>query len=335
MSILDDVLRKHRKRIIDREEAAFRELLLAYENVERELRRQIRELERKVKAAIEKGEQVSPSWFSREQRLTTLLDQVQREIVRFGRRAAPIISREQRAAIQIAYSQSAELLEMSISSRPFNLGSLLNTRTVENAVGFMGDGSPLLNYFEKTLAPAVAERLRAEVIEAAATGKPFAAVARRLRQAGDITRARALATARTEVNRVRRETTRQIYQENSDIITGWEWVASKSPRTCPVCLALDGTIFKLKDVFPQHVNCRCTMIAVIAGVERPKRTLGRDWFDAQSDEVKEQILGKDAFAALARGEVQLTDFIGWKTSPEFGKSVYTRSLSSIINKGKP
>lgn len=333
MSIIDDVLTKHRKRIIDREEAAFRELLRAYEDVERVLRRQIRELEKKVRAAIEKGEQVSPSWYSREQRLRSLIDQVKSEIERFGRRAAPLIAREQQAAIEIAYSQASDILNISIPSRPLNLGSLLNTRVVENAVGFMGDGSPLLNYFEKTLAPAVAERLRTEVIEAAATGKPFAAVARRLQQAGDITRARALATARTEVNRVRRETTRQIYQENSDIITGWEWVANKSSRTCPVCLALDGTIFKLSTFFPQHVNCRCTLIAVIAGVERPKRTLGKDWFEAQSDDVKEKILGKDAFAAFARGEVELKDFIGWKTSPEFGKSVYTKPLSAIINKG--
>jgi hypothetical protein len=40
------------------------------------------------------------------------------------------------------------------------------------------------------------------------------------------------------------------------------------------------------------------MIPVIDGVQRPPRQLGSDWFDDQSDEVKAQILGKEAFAAV-------------------------------------
>jgi len=266
MSVLDDVLKKHRKRIIDREEAAFREMLLAYEDVQKELRRQIRELAKKVKSAKEKGEDISPSWFRKEKRLQTLLDQVKNEIARFGQTVAPIIKREQQAAVHIAVSQTNEIL-LTVGGDQAAIGSLLPKRTVENAVGFMGDGSPILDYFQEQLAPAVAEKLRSEIIKAAALGTDFNTIARRLRRAGDITRSRALSTARTEVNRVRRETTRQIYQENSDIVEGWEWVASKSPRTCPACLALDGRIFKLKDEFPQHINCRCTMIPVIAGVK--------------------------------------------------------------------
>lgn len=332
MSVIDDELKKHRKRIIDREEATFREMLRAYESVERELNRQIRALQKKVEAAIANGETVSPSWFYREKRLQTLLDQVKTEIARFGHTAAPIIQREQQAAIDIAYSQTRDLIDLT-AARPIDLGSMLQTRVVENAVGFMGDGSPILQYFEEQLAPAVAKRLRSEVIEAAATGKPFASVARRLREAGDITRSRALATARSEVNRVRRETTRQIYQENDDVITGWEWVASKSSRTCPACLALDGRIFKLKDRFPQHINCRCTMIPVIDGVDRPPRTIGSEWLDAQPDDVKEKILGVEAADAYGRGDVKLTDFVGWKNHKLFGESVYTKPLSAIMNKG--
>ena len=69
---------------------------------------------------------------------------------------------------------------------------------------------------------------------------------------------------------------------------------------------------------------------MIIGVDNPARILGSDWFDEQDDTAKEEILGKEAAAAYIRGEVELKDFVGWKNSKEFGKSVYTRKLSDVL-----
>lgn len=331
MSVLDDHLKKHRKRIIDREEQTFRELLAAYDDVQRELRRQILILQNKIDAAVEAGETINPSWFAREQRLEALLDQVKKQIERFGGTAAGITAREQRAAIDIAVSQARETVDLIAGAgASFRLGGQINPRVVENAVGMMGDGSPIVEYYKTKLAPAVVEAIRSEVVKAAAMGTDFRTIASRLMQTGDITRMRALATARTEVNRVRRETTRQFFQENSDVITGWEWVANKSPRTCAACLALDGMIFNLDQVFPQHINCRCTMIAVIDGVTRPPRQLGPEWFDELPPVNKVHIIGVDGFRAYTEGIISLQDFVGWRNSKEFGRSVYTRSLADIL-----
>lgn len=328
MSALDEHLKKHRKRIIDREEQAFREILAEYEDVRRELRRQALVLQKKIKAAKAAGDEISPSWLMQERRLQTLVDQVKIQIERFGGKAAAITTREQLAAMDIAVSQAKETI--SLVGGGGQIGTLTNPQAIQNAVGMMGDGSPLLEYYKSKLAPAVAEAIKKQVIEGVAIGTDFRTIANRLMAAGDITRSRALATARTEVNRVRRETTRQFFQDNSDVISGWEWVASASPRTCPACLALDGRIFKLGEVFPQHVNCRCTMIAVIIDVERPPRELASEWFERASDEHKEMVLGKSAFDAYGRGEVELKDFVGWRNSKEFGKSVYTKKLSDVL-----
>lgn len=334
MSALDEHLKKHRKRIISRERRAFAELLAAYADVERELQLQIRVLQAKIKAAKDAGDVISPSWFQAERRLDTLIDQVKIQIERFGMRAASVTSREQRAAIELAISQAQETIGLvsgqgSVAGGQ-QIGSLLSPRVVENAVGMMGDGSPLIEYYRTKLAPAVAEAIRSEVTRAAATGTDFRTIAKRLRAAGDITRRRALATARTEVNRVRRETTRQFFEDNSDVIEAWEWVSSKSARTCPACLALDGRIFKLTQPFPQHVNCRCTLIAVITGVTRPRRTIGSEWLAEQPYDVQEQVLGKDAAAAYAAGDIELNDMVGWRNSKEFGRSIYTKPLASVL-----
>lgn len=316
--------------MIEREEAAFREMLDAYAILEKDIRRQIRELQRRIKTAQDEGAEISPSWFFRQRRLKTFLDQINKEIVRFGSTAAEITTREQAAAVRIAAEQTGELFRVQAAASQTAIGTIIPTRTVEAAVGLMGDGAPIFEYYRENLAPKVVEAIRSEVIRAAALGTDFNTVAKRLVKTGQITRSRALMVARTEVNRVRREATRQIYQENSDIITGWEWSASKSPLTCPVCLALDGRIFKLSEPFPQHPNCRCTMVAVIEGVPRSPRTLGKDWFDKQPDEIKEKIIGKEGLAAYKQGLIELKDFIGWKTHPQFGKSVYTKPLAKVL-----
>lgn len=330
MSAIDDTLKNHRRRLIEREEAAFRELLEAYDLIEAELRREIRALQRKIREAKANGEEINESWLYRERRLRSLVDQVKQQIARFGGTATRITEREQRAAVSIAAEQTRDVFRVIAGdAAPDNIGFLLPNRVVEDAVGMMGNGSPIIEYYTEQLAPKVAEMIRTEVVKAVALGTDFNTIARRLLQTGQITRSRALMVARTEVNRVRREATRQTYVE-SGVTTGWEWVASKSIRTCPACLFMDGRIFKLEEPFPQHPNCRCTMIPVIEGVESPPRLLGRDWFENLSDEEKEEILGIDAFEAYKRGEVTLEDFVGWRNSKEFGKSVYARSLVNAL-----
>lgn len=326
-SAIDETLRRHRRRLIERERAAFRAMLAEYRRLQRELRVSLTEAARIIADARRDGKVISPAWISRQQRLTALLDQVNREVLRYGGRVADIVTAEQAAMLPIAAEQTRELL--TLVTRAGVPGSQLTPRAVETAVGMLGDGSPLWSYFEKTFAPAVARRLRDEIVSAAAFGTDFRTIARRLTEAGDITRYRALAMARTEVNRVRRAATLEQYRE-SGVVSGWEWVAAKSERTCPACLAMDGRIFSLDDEFPQHINCRCTMIPVIEGVERRPRTLGRDWFEEQPDEVKERMLGKQAFESYKRGEFTLDDVVGWATSKEFGKRIYTKKLADIL-----
>lgn len=332
-SELERKLREHRQRLIDREEAAVRELLAAYDEIERGLRIAIADLQRKIRTAQDAGQTISPAWFSRERRLSMLIDQVKQQVEKFGRTAAAVTTREQRTAITIAVSETDDLIRIIAPEIP-DIGSLLDTRAIETAVGMMADGSPIHDYYKEQLAPKVADAIRREVIDAAAKGTDFRTIQRRLLKAGDITRQRALMVARTEVNRVRREATRARYQENEDLITGWEWAASKSRRTCPACLAMDGRIFKLKDEFPQHVNCRCTMIPVIDGVERPKRTLGADWLAKQPDDVLEDVLGKHAAAAYSAGDIELKDLVGWRNDKRFGRSIYTKKLSAVMNGAK-
>lgn len=97
-----------------------------------------------------------------------------------------------------------------------------------------------------------------------------------------------------------REKSRQRLLERPDCFTGWEWVASKQTRCCAFCIAMDGKTFSL-DVSFDSVNrceseyCRCDLIAVIDGVDRPPRDIGSDWFATLPDSDKIMMLGDERF----------------------------------------
>lgn len=113
---------------------------------------------------------------------------------------------------------------------------------------------------------------------------------------------------------VRRMKTQEFWRQNEDVIDGWEWVASKSLRTCGFCLAMDGERFPLKVSFSalgrcSGKYCRCTHIAVMDDVPRPARTLGREWFETLSDTEKLTILGQEKWIEYNTGR-SLTEIFG-------------------------
>jgi SPP1 gp7 family putative phage head morphogenesis protein len=114
----------------------------------------------------------------------------------------------------------------------------------------------------------------------------------------------------------------------------WQWIASKSSRTCLACLALDGQIFPITKPFPQHPNCRCTFLLFPPDYTPPAYQTGAAWFDEQPDEVKATMMPKDALAAYQRGEVTLQDFVGVKKSKAWGEMRYQKSWREIEKQRK-
>lgn len=77
---------------------------------------------------------------------------------------------------------------------------------------------------------------------------------------GAIARRTAATVVRTGIQQVA-STARQVtYEENSDLVKGYEWVSTLDGKTSVKCRSLDGQKFKLEDgpLPPIHPNCRST-----------------------------------------------------------------------------
>lgn len=130
---------------------------------------------------------------------------------------------------------------------------------------------------------------------------------------------RAVRVARTEQLDAYRTANGQQAAANSDVVSGWRWVATLDGRTCPACLSMHGSEFPTEQFGPEgHPNCRCDRVDVTRSwrdlgfaVDEPPDVLpdARGWFESQPVGTRRQIMGPGRLGALEDGT------IGWDDIP--------------------
>lgn len=152
---------------------------------------------------------------------------------------------------------------------------------------------------------------------------------------GGLWRARAL--ARTEMLDVTRVAALEARKANRDVLAGWRWLCSLSPRTCPSCLAMNGRLFDVDDPGPDdHPNGRCTAVLEV----KPWSELGIDadepqsqfpdaqaWFARQSPAVQQRIMGRDRLAALNSGRLSWDQIPVARANPGWRRSFHPRAVA--------
>lgn len=331
-SDLDATAATFRDALLRRDESALRRLMVAYQPVYTAIQREVAQLSTQIAAARAAGEPVRPAWLRRSERLAQLQRQVVQEWARFAEVAEQVISSTQRAAVAAAVREAATLTQAALrDSGLFVVGDVarLGTDALEALVGVMGDGSPLRTLLD-ALGRDAAQTVEAALLRAVATGRNPRQTARDIRTALGGNLNRALTIARTEHLRAYRSASLDTYRANADILRGWQWRASASRRTCPLCLAMDGREFALSQPFPAHPNCRCTMIPLIRNRPAPERVLGADWFAQQDEATQRTILGPGAFDLYRSGRITLNDLVEVRTDPRWGPTLYRRSIGDAL-----
>ncbi|WP_369010598.1 minor capsid protein, partial [Salmonella enterica] len=71
---------------------------------------------------------------------------------------------------------------------------------------------------------------------------------------------------RTALAHVSNEARQQVYAQNDDIITKYEWVSTLDSRTSAVCRSRDGMTWEIDKgpMPPAHFGCRSTTAPVIS-----------------------------------------------------------------------
>ena len=206
-------------------------------------------------------------------------------------------------------------------------------QALRHIIGYTTDGQPLGLLLAELPADA-GQRVRAALIQGVANGHNPRKIARLTRESLGGNMARALTISRTEILRAHRVATLATYRENSDVVTGWQWYAQLDATTCPVCIAMHGSIEPSEDDFDTHPNCRCTAIPVVNETDQlvapPEVEAGPDWFDRQPASFQQKVLGPGKYQAYRDGTITLPDLVQRTHSERWGGGRRERSLTNTL-----
>jgi SPP1 gp7 family putative phage head morphogenesis protein len=137
----------------------------------------------------------------------------------------------------------------------------------------------------------------------------------------------AQSVVRTAVNEISNTAHFSVYEANSDIVTGYRYLATLDSDTTLICRSLHGEVWALDDPDgkrpPQHWGCRSTTQPVIEGLEDiheagmvaaeggPVKggTTQEQWLRMQPREKLDEILGKRRADLFRSGKVDLKDMV--------------------------
>lgn len=270
------------------------------------------------------GTTTSPAWLYQQARYRELLAQVDTQMATFGGEATRSISETQRWAALAGTTDAAGMAAQAAGVRAEFLGT--NPANALAAVGFAADHTPLADLFAGIAAEAV-EGARDVLVQSAVLGWGAAKTARAFQQATTgLARHRADTIARTEMHRVYRSASRDTYYANRDVVMGWAWRAAIDKRTCPCCLAMDGTTHLVTDVLDGHPRCRCAMIPLTdmnaapgmegTGALVPRR--GPGFLEGADVATQNRMLGPTKAALYRDGQISLDDLVKRTEDPKWG-----------------
>ena len=121
MATLRAIMRSYRARLLARDAEVVGEMRTRYAELTASVRTDLTRLQAKIASARTDGTALGPSWLFQEARLTTLLDQIRRNLDAFADASLPIVRDAQRFSATLGAAQAADLIELSLpASRTFS-----------------------------------------------------------------------------------------------------------------------------------------------------------------------------------------------------------------------
>lgn len=287
--------------------------------------RQARERLDELVQALPEGELTTRELLFAQQRLRLLGAQLDAALDDLIQRGAQITADGQREFVALA-QEHAEALAKAGATLDITWAQL-PAQAVEQLLGQLQPGSPLHDLLAE-LGDELHRMVERELVAGLALGGNPRDVALRMVDNLRLAYVRAERIARTELLRAYRETTRQSYMANANVVHGWIWYSALDVRTCPACWAMHGTRHTLDEVLDDHPNGRCAMVPV-TDWSRPV-PLGDVIFADLPQDKQRAILGQAAWEAYRDGRVALRDFVGRRSHSRWGTMRYAKSLRSVL-----
>jgi SPP1 gp7 family putative phage head morphogenesis protein len=200
-----------------------------------------------------------------------------------------------------------------------------------------------------TLRPLSAEATEAvadQLIIGAARGQnPRAIASQMLKQVNGAFNgglSRALNVARTEALDAHRDAARTMQNRHSDVLEGWQWLATLGDRTCPACWSLHGSKHPLSERGPDgHQQCRCSRAPLTKSwaelgldISEPPSLIrdGQQEFATLPRRQQLEIMGPTRLRALETGRATWNELAQFRHNDGWRDAYYVRPVRTFQNR---
>lgn len=345
----------YRQRLLAREQSTVDDTIRRWLVARHEIERELDALVRQVEAALRAGrrpvvlpfgadfapDEFSASWLFRIGRMENLVAAIEAEVAKFNAVGLEKIGSRINNEIGQGELDAQKLLGFRVRDdglvTPRQFASLPNG-ALQQLVSFVGPDGPLPKAFDG-MGPELVRQVQQRLVTGLANGENPRVIAAKMRRDTadggllDAPLYKQMRVARTEPLRAYRESGRLTYLANSDVVSGWEWNAFPGPRTCPFCLAMDGTRHRLDEPMGTHPQCRCVKLPITELSGDPEFAGARYLYSLSPDE-QDQVFGSHTMGELYRkGKISLADIPEQFNHPDWGKSGRAASMRSLQGRG--
>jgi len=278
-------------------------------------------------------------------RLKALQAQIVEEMTRYGTIVENEAALGARVAIEQAVTDARRLTQLAlpgvstIDAQIMAQWNGLPVEAIEQAIGFLGDGSPLQARWAQQMGEEVAQSITEVMVKGIGLGWSPVRIASDIRRQFGQGLNWALRNARTVQMWTYREASRASYMANAHIIKTWTWVSALDDRTCMACIAMHGSVHPLNESLNDHYNGRCVAVPNTVSyrdlgfdVDMPAQEIesGQSWFDAQNEATQRKMLGNAKYDAWRQGRITLDALVTERDDPVYGPMRSESSLLGIL-----
>ncbi len=258
----------------------------------------------------------------------SLILEIEKELTKFQGYAGTVMQQSASDAIKLGVT-NAKLLTLAGNPALAASWKNLNPSAIENLVSYFSTGSPLMKRLE-LLAGTNALNVANTIIDNVALGNNPKTIAGLIKNSlgGGLTDA--LRMTRTVQIYSYRESSRASYVANSDVVTGWVWMAELDDKTCEACYIEHGTFHTNDETLNGHYNCRCSPLPVTIGSENPIQESGVELFSKMSESEQRALVGNSKYDLISSGKIEFQDLLTKHSDEVYGDMVAVAPIKDLI-----
>lgn len=284
--------------------------------------------------AIEKAGTTSRGQIIRLSQYKRLMEDVERELVKYSAYIEMEIGAAARASMTMASADTQMLMKALLADVGIGADAIkiLYPEAIEQLLGYLAPDGVLFSRLAQ-LGKVTAGRISETIITNVAIGKNPLTIASILTRDFGMALTDSMRMMRTVQLYSYREASRANYLANSNVVKGWVWYAELDGSTCGSCIAQHGSFHELSETLNDHHNGRCTMLPVTYTMDNPVDQNGEDWFKEQNEATQKSIMGEGKWQAWKDGKFEFSQLSTEHADDVYGQMRTEATLKDLVRDG--